>query len=379
MLVGGLVLCVQGQAQPGFTRLLGGPLAHEGIGVLRHGNGWIVGARAYHGADAGYRPLFLYRTADGSPSGSMEPSLPGSVFLHAMTPAADGGGFACGSVLRPGGRHEALVVSLAQDGAVRWQQVLAGAEGRRFLGITAMPDGGAVACGVAANPQGSEVLMARFTTDGTLSWAGTHPFPPAAEGHAVAIGEEGIMVTGRQLNFGGTSDALFLYFGLDGTLLHNTSWGGIANEEGRGLLASSDGRFIMAGHTRSHGPQDSQGRRYGSLHLIKIAPNGDTLWTRTHGDTLMERHAFAIDQAPNGDLLVAGTAKGVRTARNRSHALVARFSPSGTLLWERSYDITDEDLLYAIHATGTGFVATGRSLDPQGVRILFLARDANGE
>jgi outer membrane protein assembly factor BamB len=119
---------------------------------------------------------------------------------------------------------------------------------------------------------------------------------------------------------------------------------------------------------------DLQGRRRKNLHLIKIDANGDTLWTRTHGDILKDREAFTIALATNGDLIVAGT---VGTA-GESDALAARFSANGQLLWEQRYDTGKEERILDLRAISDGFVACGWSFGAQGRQALLLRRNASG-
>lgn len=368
-----------GVSQSSFTERFGGPLAHDGVGLVPYGNGWSVITRAYDGASEGHGILLMHRSASGGPVGENAIALDGRAFAQAAAAVANGGSFVCGSSLLPGGSHRAALARTNEQGQTLWTWSLPDTATTQFLGVAAMPDGGAVACGIAKVDNANAVLVARFGSSGDLLWQRTQPFPLDAEAHAVAVQPTAIMVTGRQANFGGTSDALFLAYDLDGDLLMSTSWGGIADEEGRALVATSDGHFVMAGSTRSYGPMDGQGRRRSNLHLIKIDLNGDTLWTRTHGDILLDRVAFAMDQAANGDLLVAGRSGGIGAGNNLRDGLVVRVDASGDLLWERTYDTARSEGLHAIRVLADGFVAAGSSFGPDGRRAVLLRRNAQGE
>jgi len=366
-------LGVHGQS---FTQLIGGPLAHDAVGLVPQGSGWSLATRVYRGPAERFRPVVIDHSASGSVLAQNILAIPGTVFLQAMTPASTTGSWICGSVMpEGGGRHSALVARLNASGQLETFTAPAGTTDQQFLGITAMPDGGAVACGMVDGAAGHDILLARFAADGTMLWSITEQTDTDNEAYATAVDASGILLTGRQVNFGGTTDALFMRYSLDGTLVWTTSWGGIEDEEGRALIRTTDNAFVMAGFTRSYGPTDAQGRRRKNLHLIKLDANGDTLWTRTHGDILNDREAFAIQQAPNGDLLVAGT-MGVA---GLSDALVARFSASGQFLWERSYDTGKEERLLDLRAFADGFVACGWSFGAQGRRALLLRRNASGD
>jgi len=375
----GLAIASMSYGQGAFTQQFGGPLAHDAIGLVERTGGWNVAVRAYGGTGERHQGLVFRRSTTGLPQQQSTLPLPQNTFLQAMSPGPAGSSYICGSVLPPGGRHQAMVARLDADGALLWQRLLPGDNAQQFLGLAPLADGGVALCGMVSGTQGHDVLVARYASDGQLLWNVVEPFDLDAEGHGIAANATGIMVTGRQMNFGGTSDALFLFFSLEGGLQMSTSWGGIANEEGRALASTADGHFVMAGSTRSYGPMDAQGQRRSNLHLIKITATGDTLWTRTHGDILRNRQALGLDVAPNGDLLVAGTNSGAGINLNDGNALVARFGPNGNLIWERSYDLGRNDGLRGIRALSDGFVAAGWSFGSEGRRALLLRRDANGE
>lgn len=366
-----------GFGQSGFTQLFGDQLAHDGIGVVPTPTGWDVAVRAYGGVGIGYRTTVFRRTASGLEDEQVIWDLPTNTFVHAMAPVGNGS-YICGSTLPPGRGHKALVARMDEQGDLLWFRELPGQGSQQFLGLTGLSDGGVALCGMVATNQGHDVLVARYSDNGDLLWSAVEPFDLDAEGYGIATDGNGIMVTGRRSNFGGGTDALFLYYDLDGSLQMSTSWGGIANDEGRALTATSDGNFVMAGSTSSYGPVDAQGTRRINLHLIKITAGGDTIWTRTQGDIVWDREAFAIAVAPNGDLLVAGTKCGYGAQHNTSDALMARFTAEGTAIWERELDVARNDGLRSIVALADGFVAAGWTFGAEGRHALLLRRDANG-
>lgn len=249
----------------------------------------------------------------------------------------------------------------------------------QFLALSALDDGSVALCGMAQGAEDHNVLIARYSSDGDFLWSRIESSALDSEAYGIAANSSGIMITGRQSNFGGGSDALFLHYSLDGSLLMTTSWGGVENEEGRALIATPDGNFVMAGATRSYGPADAQGRRRSNLHLIKVDMAGDTLWTRTYGDIMHDRLVSAADQASNGDLLIAGSKVGAGIQLNEKEAWVARIAANGDLVWERSYPLDRSAGLRDIRALSNGFAACGWSFGPEGRRVVLLRRDPNGQ
>jgi hypothetical protein len=361
--------------QTGFTNLFGGPLGHSAVSVLPQGSGWSVTTTVFGGDDVGFKAVVSTWTTNGQPTGQTVLPIPGSVFLQAMVPTPDGGQYLCGSLIPgQGGEHQALVAKLDAGGTLLWWRSAPEASAQQYLGITTMPDGGAVACGMADGPNGHLVILGRYTSTGDIQWTAERLFDLHAEAHALSSDDSGIMLTGRQLNFGGKTDVLFMRYDLAGNFLWNTSWGGGDDDEGRSLLPTPDGNFIMAGSTRSFGPVNAQGVRRKNLYLIKIDANGDTLWTRTFGDTVSDREAFVVRSAPNNELFVAGT---IGTS-GLSDALVLRIGQQGQSIWEQRYDTGKEERLLGLHALASGFAACGWSFDDPGKRALLLRRNADG-
>lgn len=374
-----MALAVEAHTQGSFTELFGGPLAHDGIGVVECPSGWKVGVRAYSGVTEGHKALLARRNSAGQAVQETTLDLPGRAFIQAMAPAQGGGSYICGSLLPSGGAHQGLLLRLTPSGSLLWQRTLPSTIGIQFLALTTLGDGSVAVCGMAEGAQGHDVAVARYASDGTLLWSDIEAFDLDAEAHGIAANDQGIMVTGRQQNYGGKSDAFFLYYSLDGSLQMSTSWGGIEDEEGRAITTTPDGNFVMAGTTRSYGPADAQGRRRSNLHLIKINAAGDTLWTRSYGDLLRDRRVLAMDVSSNGELLIAGSSMGAGIQYNDEEAWVARISANGNLLWERNYAQGSSAGLRGIRALSSGFVACGWSFGTTGRRALLLRRDGSGQ
>ncbi|HMC97417.1 MAG TPA: hypothetical protein VKG92_07190, partial [Flavobacteriales bacterium] len=200
--------------------------------------------------------------------------------------------------------------------------------------------------------------------------------PLDEEAYGVASNTNGVMVTGRQVNFGGTSDAWFAWMDLDGNVQMTTSLGGPGTEVGRALIPEGTDAFVMAGSTTSYGPYDvTEHRIKDNVYLAAINTAGDTLWTRSVGDTLIDRAAWCLDRAPNGDLLLGGEGY----TRGLSDALVQRLDANGGLLWERIIDMQKEEKLVDLLALPDGVAATGWSSGEMSRQVLLLRRNPSGD
>lgn len=317
--------------------------------------------------------------ANGTWSAQTALSLQGRAFAQGSAPGTGGTLFICGSLIRPdSATHDVLLVKLDAGNTVLFSHVGAGGADQQLLDVIALPDGGALACGIDNSAGQHDALVMRVNATGAPAWSVTIPGALDEEAHAIAVSGSDVMITGRQMNFGGTSDCYFALLDLNGNVAWTTSWGDAGDEVGRGIVATSPGKFVMAGTTWSHGTFDQTDNGIKPhVYLIKIDLLGDTLWTAAIGDTLFQREAFAIGSALNGDLLIAGQ-------REPEHevitdAMVIRTDGTGHVLWEKTYGSGREDGLVDILPFIDGFLACGSSFGPAARQVLLVRKDANGD
>jgi hypothetical protein len=373
-----LITCALRSTGQGFILEVGPPLAQDGIGIGATAEGFVAGVRM-HARDPQRQLCGFWRfTSAGAPIGvDTLHALGGKAFAQSMAMAPDGSCFLVGSAIPDGGHdHAAFMVKRAASGAIAWITQLGIAGSHQFLGAHALSDGGALACGVIEQGSGHDALVARISPSGSVLWSAIAGETLDEEAHAIALVGDAVIVTGRQMNFGGTSDAWFARFSLDGESIWTTSWGEVGNETGYGLAALGTSAFVMAGTTNSFGPFDqSEQRKKARAYLLALDLNGDSLWTRSFGDTLHDQRAFSISPASNGDLLISGERS---TIIGSSDAFAARVSPSGALLWQRTWDLGQEERLLAISALPDGLVTTGWVFGDFSRQLVLIRRDANG-
>ena len=374
-----LAFCARLHGQ-GFVNTFGGQRAEFASGAAPLNSGFIAGTTRSISEGSGHQAGFLVVDASGNfPAWEPVPGLSGRSFMQAVASAADGGSYMAGSMIAPGsGTHDGFVARFSSTGALLWlaQPQISGDE--QFFAVHALPDGGCIAAGVRSLGQGlgHDALVSRFGTDGSQQWSTPIDEFSDIEAHAIAVQGNDVMLTGRQQNFGGTSDAWIARLDLDGAVAWTSSWGGVRNETGRAIMAIGPGAFLLAGTTNSDVPLDiTENRRKDHVYLVAFDLNGDSLWTRAIGDTLFDRRAFALDAAPNGDLLIAGERSATSGA---SDAFAYRLSPSGAFIWERAWDTGDEERLLSIRALPDGLISAGWSFGAASHQVLLLRRDPNG-
>ena len=134
----------------------------------------------------------------------------------------------------------------------------------------------------------------------------------------------------------------------------------------RMMRGTSEGGYVavgMAGEDR--------------LWLLKVAGAGNVLWEKAYE---VRGQGFAVEQAPDGDLLAAGST----TLGDESQAdvLVTRVGPSGAVRWHRAYGRPGDDSAVSIRRAGDGnylVAATTTSSFDTGYQPWLLKIDPRGE
>lgn len=362
-------------AQSGFIVRHGELAAVCGVGMAADGTGYTAVARVWDRAQGRYRAdLFGFGT-QGQQTSRVTIGPQGSVFAQAMASAGTHR-FVAGSVIPPGAHtHGALLMKLDAMGNVQWTTTPDMQGDQQLYAVAALPDGGAVACGVGTNGGPQEVLVMRFSSEGDLLWSTSESGWLDQYGYGIAVHANGMMVAGGQRTFGGGTDALFIHLDLDGQVTASASWGGIGVDIARAIVRTADGHFVMAGTTNSEGPQDQLGNINPQVWVMKLNTQCDTLWTRTHGDIISSREAWSIALAGNGDLLLGGE---VRMATG-SDAMGMRLSPAGSLIWERAWGLGRNDRVQALVPLSDGLAATGWTFGDMGQQLLLIRRNAQGD
>lgn len=109
-------------------------------------------------------------------------------------------------------------------------------------------------------------------------------------------------------NFG-NRDLFLMKIDLSGNIEWLNNYGGSNSDWAMDVIEDSGGNYVMTGYTRSDTDDFSgQNRGENDIFLIKIAPNGQPIFSRTYGGS-DEDYGYAVTEAPNGGYLVAGASR----------------------------------------------------------------------
>lgn len=160
------------------------------------------------------------------------------------------------------------------------------------------------------------------------------------------------------------------------TFAQNTwekTYGGPNLDEGRSVLQTTDGGYIVSGFTTSYGAGDYD------YYLVKTNSYGDTLWTKTYGTNRDDR-AGCIIQTADGGYIISGFSLPVNDTLGDIYFI--KLNAQGDTIWSKRYEGANDHRGYLIQKTEDGgFIISGStySYGASYLDILLMKTDSLGD
>lgn len=158
------------------------------------------------------------------------------------------------------------------------------------------PDGGYVIAGGRWN-----VFLIKTDSLGDTVWARAYGGTERDEGYCVQLTSDGgYIVSGSTASFATvTRDVYLIKTDSEGNAIWTKTYGGSLIEKGYAVQQTIDGGYIIVGPTNSYGAGEAD------VYLIKTDFEGNVVWTRTYGGSLGDK-AFSVQQTSDGGYIIAG-------------------------------------------------------------------------
>ena len=260
--------------------------------------------------------------------------------------ASDGSVYVCGYTNSTGaGNNDFLLAKFSSSGTVQWQRTLGGSGDDCGKSVAVAPDGSVYVCGYtnSAGAGEEDLLLAKFSSSGTVQWQKTFGSQYGDEGRSVVVAPDGsVYVCGSTY---GDSDLLFAKFSSSGTVQWQKALGrgDYRYEFGYSVAVAPDGSVYVCG-TAAHD---------GDLFLAKFSSSGTVQWQKAlDGSNLDKGHSVAV--APDGSVYVCGYT--TPAGGGAYNFLLAKFSSSGTVQWQKILDSGRYDYGYSVAVASDGSV-----------------------
>ncbi|MBN1458033.1 MAG: hypothetical protein JXA57_00760, partial [Armatimonadetes bacterium] len=297
---------------------------------------------------------------------------------YSVEPTADGGFIAVGSTRSFGaGGMDVYLVKTDAQGDTLWTHVYGGTEDDVGYSVRQTADGGFIVTGYTYSDGvgWSDVYLVKTNAQGDTLWTRTYGGTDRDGGVSVLqTSDGGYVVAGWTASFGtGGDDVYLIRTNAAGDTLWTRTYGGSERDEGSSVRPTTDGGFIVAGHTMSFGAGGED------FYLVKTNASGDTFWTRTYGGVNLDQ-GWSTQQTADGGYIIAGCTQSFG-AGFWDYYLVKADS-DGDTLWTRTYGGAGNDLGFAIQQTiDGGYIVVGQSESPGAGPwdILLVKTDAQGD
>lgn len=219
-------------------------------------------------------------------------------------------------------------------------------------------DGGYIITGVtgADVTHVSDVYLIKTDASGYVQWTRTIG-RSQTEGRDYGISlqqteDDGYILTGfTELLDGNLLDIYLVKTDDQGDTLWTRTYGDTLSESGNAVLTTPDGGYVIAGYT------SAGGARGADLLLAKTDDSGEIEWWKTYGG-LYDDYGYSVERTPDGGFVVVGTTHSYGSGD--SDIYTVRTDESGDTLWTRTFGGADKDDGFSIKkASSGGYIIAG--------------------
>ena len=179
----------------------------------------------------------------------------------------------------------------------------------------------------------------------------------------------GYIVAGQTYSFGsGRSDVWILKLTASGSIEWQKTYGGAGDDVATSVHQTPDG-YVVAGYT---GPITNY-----DMWVLKLDSSGGIVWEYAYGGAIQD-FATMVERTSDGGYIVGGqTASGA----NPPDFWALKLDSNGVAQWDRTYSLSFDRRIEAIHQTGDGGYILAGSTMSHGAgycNVWLIKTDANG-
>jgi hypothetical protein len=297
--------------------------------------------------------------------------------VSSVQQTSDGGYILAGYTSSFGaGSDDIFLMKTDANGNIIWAKTYGGTSSDGASSVQQTSDGGYILAGYTSSFGAGyyDILLIKTDASGNIQWAKTYGGTALDWPYSVQqTSDGGYIVAGYTWSFGaGYSDIFFIKADANGNIQWAKTYGGTYEDYASSVQQTSDGGYILAGHTSSFGAGSYD------IFFIKTDANGNIQWAKTYGGTGSDM-ASSVQQTSDGGYIVAGWT--YYFGAGLSDIFLIKTDANGNRIWAKTYGGMNWDYASSVQQTSDGgyIVAGGTDSFGAGSRDIFLIKtDANG-
>jgi len=270
---------------------------------------------------------------------------------------ADGGYLTTGYTVSFGaGNNDIYLIKTDANGDLLWTKSFGGLSFDAGYEVLQTIDGGYIITGTIYSSGSNDVCLIKTDANGDSLWTKTFGGTGNDLGNSIQqTTDGGFIISGFTSSFGaGGYDIYLIKTDVNGNLLWTRTFGGALEDKGNSVQQTTDGGYIICGWTLSFGAGAE------NVYLIKTDINGNLLWSKTFGGTIVEE-GYSVQQTTDGGYIIAGNTFSFSATGSETNFYLIKTDANGDSLWTKTFGGADNDEANSVHQTMDGGYIIGGS------------------
>ncbi len=284
--------------------------------------------------------------------------------------ASDGGYIVSGWTDSFGNSYQVYLVKTDAQGNKIWEKALGGDGSENGLSVQETSDGGYIVAGYTTSFGNAEqVYLVKTGAQDNKIWEKAYGGEDDEDGYSVQrTSDGGYVVAGHTTSFGNGDQAYLLKTDANGDKTWERNFGGVGSDDCRSIQQTSEGGYILAGTTESLGSSSQ-------IYLIKTRDNGSEIWEKAYGGE-GDEDGSSVQQTSDGGYIAAGT---TTSFGNGSQVYLVKIDFEGNKTWEKDFGGPEDEGGYSVQQVSDGYVVAGYATSfGKRYQVYLLKTDTSG-